>query len=130
MQAKKRMPDHIAQNPSNIGMRSKYALRLYGWAKKNSAAGAKRITLEYVRKLFGLETLKDAAGNVIREAPLLIWANFRQRALDVATAEINRKTEVARRNRIVGKLGNRVNVLNFAIVTQEIPKAGRATSKK
>ena len=30
LQAKKVMPDYIAQNPADIGLRSKYALRLYG----------------------------------------------------------------------------------------------------
>jgi plasmid replication initiation protein len=49
------MPDYLAQNPANIGLRSKYALRLYGWAKKHLAAGTKRITLDRVRKLLGLE---------------------------------------------------------------------------
>ena len=32
--------------------------------------------------MLGLESVKDEAGNVIREAPLAVWANFRQRALD------------------------------------------------
>jgi hypothetical protein len=31
-----------------------------------------------------LESVKDAKGNVIQEAPFPIWANFRQRALDIA----------------------------------------------
>jgi hypothetical protein len=34
---------------------------------------------------------KDPDGNVIQEPPLPIWANFRQRALDVAILEINKK---------------------------------------
>jgi integrase/recombinase XerD len=33
--------------------------------------------------VLGLESVKDAEGNVIQEAPLSFWANFRQRALDV-----------------------------------------------
>jgi hypothetical protein len=81
-----------SRNPANAGMRSKYALRLYRWAKKHAAAGTKRISLEDVRKLLGLESVKDAAGNVIREAPLPIWANLRQRALHTAIAEINKQT--------------------------------------
>jgi hypothetical protein len=32
--------------------------------------------------VLGLESVKDAAGNIIQEAPLAVWANFRQRALD------------------------------------------------
>ena len=37
---------YMAQKPANIGLRSQYALRLYGWAKKHLAAGTRRITLE------------------------------------------------------------------------------------
>ena len=42
--------------------------------------------------MLGLESVRDAGGNVIREAPLALWANFRQRALDTAIREINAKT--------------------------------------
>ena len=122
-QAKKRMPDYLAQNPANIGLRSKYALRLYAWAKKHSAVGTKRITLDRVRKLLGLESVKDATGNIIREAPLPVWANFRQRALDVAIREINQKTDLHVEIESLEKLGNRVNALNFSIKTRQMPSA-------
>ena len=124
MQAKKRMPNYLAQNPANIGLRSKYALRLYGWAKKHSAVGTKRITLDRVRKLLGLESVKDAAGNIIREASLPVWANFRQRALDTAIAEINKKTDLHVEIELLERLGNRVNAMKFSIKTQEMPSTG------
>lgn len=124
VQAKKRMPDHVAQNSTNIGMRSKYALCLYGWAKKHAAAGTKRITLEDVRKLLGLGSVKDADGNIIRESPLPVWGNFRQRALDTAIAEINKKADLHVEIESLEKVGTRVNALNFSIVAQEIPKTG------
>jgi hypothetical protein len=54
----------------------------------------KEISLEHLRKVLGLEPVKDAAGNIVQEAPLSLWANFRQRALDVAIAEINKKTDL------------------------------------
>jgi hypothetical protein len=41
-----------------------------------------------------LEPIKVADGNVIEEPPLAIWANFRQRALDVAIMQINKKTDL------------------------------------
>jgi plasmid replication initiation protein len=66
------------------------------------------------------------AGNVIREAPLAIGANFRQRALDTAIAEINKKTDLHVEIESLEKLGTRVNALNFSIITQEIPTAGKA----
>jgi plasmid replication initiation protein len=127
-QAKKRMPDYVAQNPANAGLRSKYALRLYGWAKKHSAAGSRRITVKDIRKLLGLESVKDTAGNIIREAPLAVWANLRQRALDTAIAEINKKTDLHVEIKSLVKLGTRVEALNFSIITQEIPKGVRAKS--
>jgi hypothetical protein len=42
----------------------------------------------------GLDSVKDTDGNVIREARLAAWANFRQRALNVAIAQINAKTDL------------------------------------
>ena len=94
LESKKRLPEYVSQKPANIRLRSQYALRLYGWAKKYVEIGKKRISLEQLRKVLGLESVKDAEGNVIQEAPLPIWANFRQRALDVAILEINKKTDI------------------------------------
>jgi plasmid replication initiation protein len=76
-----------------------------------------------LRRVFGLESVKDAEGNIIKEAPLPIWANFLQRALDVAVKEINAKTDLkiklasterSKQRRVVG--------LNFTIKTRPIPK--------
>jgi plasmid replication initiation protein len=74
--------------------RSQYSIRLYAWAKKYVSVGKKRISLEQLRKVLGLESAKDAEGNVIQEAPLPVAANFRQRALDTAMAEITKKTDL------------------------------------
>jgi Initiator Replication protein len=58
----------------------------------------------------------------IQEAPLPVWANFRQRALDVAIAEINKKTDLnieieslerAKHRRVIG--------LKIAIEEQAMP---------
>jgi len=51
---------YISQKPANSGLRSQYALRMYGWAKKFATVGKKRISLEQLRKLLGLESVKDA----------------------------------------------------------------------
>jgi hypothetical protein len=58
--------------------------------------------MEQLRKVLGLESVKDAAGNIIQEAPLPVWANFRQRTLDPAIAEINRRRDL---NIALGSLG-------------------------
>jgi plasmid replication initiation protein len=121
--SRKRLPEYMEQKPANAALRSQYSLRLYSWAKKHVEDGAKTISLEELRRVFGLESIKDAEGNIIKEAPLPIWANFQQRALDVAVKEINAKTDLkiklasierSKQRRVVG--------LNFTIKTQPIPK--------
>jgi hypothetical protein len=57
--------------------------------------GTKSSSLEELRKVLGLESVKDPEGDVIQEAPLPIWANFRQRALDTAMTEITKKTDIS-----------------------------------
>jgi plasmid replication initiation protein len=93
LESKKRLPD-MEQKLGNARLRSQFALRLYSWAKKYADDGAKTISLEELRRLLGLESIKDSQGNVIKEAPLPIWANFQQRALGVAIREVNRKTDL------------------------------------
>jgi hypothetical protein len=87
-ESRKRLPKYMEQKPANAMLRSQYSLRLYSWAKKYVEGGAKTISLEELRRVFGLESIEDAEGNVIKEAPLPVWANFQQRALDVAILEI------------------------------------------
>jgi hypothetical protein len=47
----------MEQKPGNAAFRSQYALRLYGWAKKYVEDGAKTISLEELRRVFGLESV-------------------------------------------------------------------------
>jgi plasmid replication initiation protein len=125
LQSKKRLMGYVSRKPANIGLRSQYALRLYSWAKKYVAVGTKRVplSLEQLRKVLGLESVKDAAGNIIKEAPLPVWANLRQRALDVAISEINRKTDLnIAIESLERSLHRRVTSLIFAIKTQEVPE--------
>jgi plasmid replication initiation protein len=87
LECKKSLLDSLAQKPAAIGLRSKYAIRLYTWAKNHGSTGRKRVTLDELRAVLGLDSVKDADGRVIREAPLAAWANFRQRALNLAIAK-------------------------------------------
>jgi Initiator Replication protein len=52
------------------GYTSKYTLRLYSWAKKYVETGTQSISLEELRKVLGLEPVKDAEGNVFQEPPM------------------------------------------------------------
>jgi plasmid replication initiation protein len=123
LEARKRLPEYMEQKPANTGLRSQYALRLYGWAKKYVEAGSMSISLDELRKVLGLEAVKDTDGNVIKEPPLPIWANFRQRALDVAIREINKKTDLRiKLSSIERSKHRRVGALTFAIKTQTMLK--------
>jgi plasmid replication initiation protein len=116
LDSKKRLLDYVAQKPGHMGLRSRYALRLYSWAEKYVTAGTKHISLEQLRKVLGLDSVTDADGNVIREAPLQVWANLRQRALDPAIAEINKKTDLTILLESLGRSKHRrVTTLSFAI---------------
>jgi plasmid replication initiation protein len=123
LESKKRLLDYREQKPANAALRSQYSLRIYSWAKKYAGDGAKTISLEELRRVFGLESIKDAEGNVIKEAPLPIWANFKQRALDVAIREVNAKTDLKIKLASIEQIKQRrVVALNFTIKTQAIPK--------
>ena len=123
LESRKRLPEYMEQKPANAALRSQYSLRLYSWAKKYVEDGAKTISLEELRRVFGLESIKDAQGNIIKEAPLPIWANFQQRALDVAIREVNAKTDLKIKLASIDRLKQRrVVALNFTIKTQAIPK--------
>jgi pimeloyl-ACP methyl ester carboxylesterase len=114
--------EYVAQKPANIGLRSQYALRLYSLAKNYVTGGTKRISFEQLRKVLGLESVKGAAGNIIQEAPLAVWANLRQRALDTAIAEINKKTDLnIALESLVRSKHRRVTTLSFAIKAQAVP---------
>jgi hypothetical protein len=77
--------------------------------------------LEDLRKLLGLESIEDAAGNLIQEAPLPVWANFRQRALDIAILEINNKTDVKIEIESIQRAKHRrVEAVTFAIEEQDM----------
>jgi plasmid replication initiation protein len=124
LESKKHLPEYLAEKPANIGLRSQYSLRLYAWAKKYVSNGKKRISLEDLRKVLGLESVKDAEGNVIQKAPLPIWSNFRQRALDVAILEINKKTDLKISIKSLERSKHRrVTSVTFAIEEQEVPQA-------
>src|SRR5271165_360330 len=90
--------------------------------KSTSRPERKCISLEQLRKVLGLESVKDAAGNIIQEAPLPVWANFRQSALDTAIAEINKKTDIKIALEALERAKHRrVTTLTFAIKAQAVP---------
>jgi plasmid replication initiation protein len=123
LECKKRLLDDLAQRPAAIRLRSQYAIRLYAWAKNHASAGSRRIKLEQLRTVLGLDSVKDADGNVVREARLAAWANFRHRALDTAISEINKKTDLNITLKSLEQAEHgRVTALTLAIEAQTAPK--------
>jgi Initiator Replication protein len=60
----------MEQKSANTGLRSQYSLRLCSWAKKYVEDGARTISLEELRRVFGLESMMDADGNILQAASL------------------------------------------------------------
>jgi plasmid replication initiation protein len=130
VESKKRLLEYMAKKPAAIGLRSQYALRLYGWAKDYVSDGTRRISLEQLRKVLGLESVKDADGDIIRRAPLPVWANLRQRALDTAIREINGKTDLhIQLESLERSAHRRVTAMTFAIKVQAAPNGHSSASK-
>jgi len=99
--------------------------------KKHASTGTKRISLEQLRTVLGLDSIEDAEGKIIKEAPLQIWANLRQRALNPAIEEINKKTDLSITVESLKRPKHRrVDALVFAIETQAIPKTLISTGKR
>jgi plasmid replication initiation protein len=131
VESKKRLLEYMAKKPAAIGLRSQFDLRLYGWAKNFVSAGTKRISLEKLRKVLGLESVKDADGNIIRRAPLPVWANFRQRALDTAMSGINAKTDLHIQVESLERSAHRrVTAVTFAIKPRAVPEGDHRGPKK
>ncbi len=58
---------------------------------------------------------------MVQEAPLSLWANFRQRALDVAIQEINNKTDVKIEVESIQRAKHRrVEAVTFVIEEQSV----------
>lgn len=124
LEVRNRLVEHAARNPAKMKLRGRYALRLYNWAHKHKEAGTKRISLEQLRKVLGLEGVQDPEGNILQEPPLPIWANFYQRALKPAIAEINAKTDLEISIESLGrKKHRRVAALTFVIKAQALKNA-------
>jgi len=82
-----------------------------------------KVKAELARKSSTVARIKygatGGAGKVVKETALPLWANFRQRVLDVAIAEINKTTDLNLEIESSERSGHRISVLTFTIKTQE-----------
>ncbi len=115
-----RLRDHQQQDTerASVKLASQYSIRLYEWAWKWRNIGLKRISIPQIRKVLGVDEVKDAAGNVISEKCLVHWPNLKQRAIDRALHEINEKTDLNIRLLAVGQAKYR-RVLSLAFEIKE-----------
>jgi Initiator Replication protein len=65
--------------------------------------GQKRVSVDTLRKILGLEDVKDNSGRVVQDAPLELWSNVKQRALDPALKEINKQSDIQLKIEFVGR---------------------------
>ena len=108
---------------SGVRLKSQYSSRLYQWAKPYVAVGYKRVSLATLRKILGLEDIKDKSGRVVQEAPLEAWANLKQRALGHALNEINKRSDIQLDLEFTGRgTYRKVQSLGFRIATRKHAK--------
>jgi hypothetical protein len=86
-----------------VRLKSHYSTRLYLWAKQYLVVGHMRVSVATLRKILGLEDVKDKSGRVVQDAPLELWANVKQRALDHALKEINKQSDIQLELEFVGR---------------------------
>jgi len=111
-----------------VRLKSQYSTRLYLWAKQYLVVGQKRVSVGTLRKILGLEDVKDNSGRVVLDAPLELWANVKQRALDPALKEINKQSDIELKVEFVGRgTYRKILSLGFRITARENARGkGRA----
>jgi plasmid replication initiation protein len=115
-----RLKDHQEQDSerARVKLASQYSIRLYEWAWKWRNIGLKRISIPQIRKVLGVDEVRDSQGNIISEKCLVHWPNLKQRAIDRALHEINDKTDLGIRLVAVGQAKYR-RVLSLAFEIKE-----------
>src|SRR5262245_45256388 len=67
---------------ASVKLASQYSIRLYEWAWKWRNIGLKRISIPQIRKVLGVDEVRDAQGSIISERCLVHWPNVKQRDID------------------------------------------------
>ena len=110
-----RLKDHQREDSdrASVKLASQYSIRLYEWAWKWRHVVLKRISIPQIRKVLGVDEVRDGQGDVISEKCLVHWPNLKQRAIDRALNEISEKTDLSIRLVAVGEAKYR-RVLSLA----------------
>ena len=123
LESKKRLPEYVAKEPANIGLRSQYSIRLYAWAKKYVSVGTKRISLEQLAKSARAGVGKGCRRKYHpRSSAVGLGELSPEGAWILRLPEINRKTDL---NIAIESLERskhrRVTSVTFAIKEQAVP---------
>ena len=102
-----------------VRLKSHYSTRLYLWAKQYLVVGQKRVSVT-LRKILGLEDVKDNSGRVVQDAPLELWANVKQRALDHVLKEINKQSDIQLELEFVGRGAFRGSVATLQVARDRL----------
>lgn len=121
-----RLKNHQKEDSERAAVKlaSQYSIRLYEWAWKWRQVNLKRISIPKLRKVLGVDEVRDAQGNIVSEKCLVHWPNLKQRAIDRALQEINEKTDLSIRLVAVGQAKYR-RVLSLAFEIKEKKKKAR-----
>jgi plasmid replication initiation protein len=122
-----RLKDHQEEDSerARVKLASQYSIRLYEWAWKWRNIGLKRISIPQIRRVLGVDEVRDPQGNIISEKCLVHWPNLKQRAIDRALNEINDKTDLSIRLVAVGQAKYR-RVLSLAFEIKEKRRRSRS----
>ena len=116
-------------NEPAVRLKSQYSSRLYLWSKQYSVVGFKRVSLATLRKILGLQDIKNNSGRVVQRAPLEVWANLKQRALDAALKEINKHSDIKLELEFTGR-GTHRKVLSLGFrITARQPRPNRGQAR-
>ena len=110
---------------ASVKLASQYSIRLYEWAWNWRHVGLKRVSIPHIRKVLGVDEVRDAQGNIISEKCLVHWPNLKQRAIDRALHEINEKTDLHLKLVAVGQAKYR-RVLSLAFEIREKKRKTRS----
>jgi hypothetical protein len=90
----KLLKNYLARRSFTARFTSRYSVRLYEWAWQHRKVRLKRLSVDELREILGVNEEKDDRGRVVRQAILTHWPNLKQRALTRALNEITTKSDL------------------------------------
>jgi len=117
LELKKLLPRYLTEKTSQASTAKSVLGSPIQLGKKYAIVGSKRVSLDRLRKVLGLESIRDAEGNMIQEAPLPVLGQLTAESLGHCHSEINRKTDlrISLEELRDGRSTGRITTLTFDI---------------